>query len=529
MSEFLKHEPCPKCGSKDNLARYADGSAYCFGCSFVEKADGETSNNLIPKNLYQISDYENLVARKISLETCRKYGYGVIEKQGKRYQVATYRNEQGTPVAQKLRDAHKNFAWVGDAKAVQLYGQHLFTKGKMLTLCEGEIDTLTCSQIFGNKWACVGIPNGAQHAKKAVAANLDFCNSFEAIHICFDMDEPGRKAAVEVAELFEPGKAKIVNLPMKDANEMLVDGKVHELISAIYDAKPYRPDGIVSGTDTWDIITKKEIVDKADYPWPKLNTYLHGIRKGELITITAGSGIGKSLFCKELAFSLLNQDRRVGYIALEESIKRTVLGLISIQLNKPIHLEQTEVPEDELKKAWDTVINNDRLHLYNHFGSTSDNNLLNRVRYIAKSLHVDYVVLDHLSMVVSGIAEGDERRLIDNIMTKLRTLVEETGIGLILVSHLKRLEGNRSHEDGVETSLSHLRGSAAIGQLSDLVIGLERNQQSEGKDSTVVRILKNRYSGQTGKATVLQYQKDSGRLLEINDVSQEFEEVEVTF
>lgn len=39
MSHFVGHEPCPKCGSKDNLGRYADGGAFCFGCGYVEGRD----------------------------------------------------------------------------------------------------------------------------------------------------------------------------------------------------------------------------------------------------------------------------------------------------------------------------------------------------------------------------------------------------------------------------------------------------------------------------------------------------------
>tara|TARA_B100000767_G_scaffold127438_1_gene121352 strand:- start:618 stop:995 length:378 start_codon:yes stop_codon:yes gene_type:complete len=109
------------------------------------------------------------------------------------------------------------------------------------------------------------------------------------------------------------------------------------------------------------------------------------------------------------------------------------------------------------------------------------------------------------------MADGDERRLIDNTMTKLRALVEETGISLVIVSHLKRIEGS-SHEEGKATSLSHLRGSAAIAQLSDMVIGLERNQQSDNKDLTTVRVLKNRYSGETGEAATLKYEPITGRL-----------------
>ena len=50
---------------------------------------------------------------------------------------------------------------------------------------------------------------------------------------------------------------------------------------------------------------------------------------------------------------------------------------------------------------------------------------------------------------------------------------------MILVSHLKRVGMGKSHEDGGQISLSHLRGSQAIAQLSDIVIGLERDQQAK--------------------------------------------------
>jgi twinkle protein len=123
-------------------------------------------------------------------------------------------------------------------------------------------------------------------------------------------------------------------------------------------------------------------------------------------------------------------------------------------------------------------------------------------------------VLDHLSIVVSGMGDGDERRMIDNTMTKLRALVEETKLGLILVSHLKRPEG-KGHEEGANTSLAQLRGSAGIAQLSDMVIGLERNQQDfENKHRTCLRVLKNRFSGDTGIACNLIYNSHTGLMSE---------------
>jgi twinkle protein len=97
-------------------------------------------------------------------------------------------------------------------------------------------------------------------------------------------------------------------------------------------------------------------------------------------------------------------------------------------------------------------------------------------------------------------------------MTKLRTLVEETGISLTIVSHLKRIEGNRGHEDGVAVSLGHLRGSQAIAQLSDQVLALSRSTTSDTKDLTTLSVLKNRYSGETGDAATLKYDPVTGRL-----------------
>ena len=90
-----------------------------------------------------------------------------------------------------------------------------------------------------------------------------------------------------------------------------------------------------------------------------------------------------------------------------------------------------------------------------------------------------WIIVDHLHMLVSASDESNERMLIDRIMTQLRKIAEQTGAGLILVSHLKRLDGNRGHENGVEVSLSHLRGSGGIAHISDCVIALERNQQSD--------------------------------------------------
>lgn len=518
-STLLRHEPCPSCGSRDNLGRYSDGHGFCFGCGYHEKGTGEPTKVIGKKpvdvslEFYTDAEIKALAARQISEETCRRYNYRLGVYQGNKVHIAPYFRD-GSVVACKIRDKDKNFKIVGDGHKLPLFGQHLFTSSKMLVVTEGEIDCLSVSQALGNKWPVVSVPNGASGAKRSIQQNLDYFGGFETVVFMFDMDEPGQKAAGECAALLSPGQAKIAHLPLKDANDMLIQGQLQALVQAVWQAKQYRPDGIVSASDLWQAVSVEEETTSLPYPFLALTDKTRGLRRGELVTITAGSGIGKSALVREVAYHLLSLDQTVGMIMLEENPRRTLLGMMGISLNKPLHISREGISEDDLHRAFDDVCGHGRLYLYDHFGSTDVENLADRIRYMAKSLGCDWIVLDHLSIVVSGLGDGDERRLIDNAMTMLRTLVEETGIGLILVSHLKRPEGNKGHEEGATTSLSQLRGSHAIAQLSDMVIGLERNQQSDTPNKTTIRVLKNRFTGDTGVAGELYYNRSTGRLSE---------------
>ena len=525
-SKFLRHEPCPECNSKDNLARYDDGHATCFGCGYQEQPPkGETLKPIAPMAppvtpLLDFVEPKALEKRGIDLDTCKLFGYGYSMHNGVKVQVATYRDRQGKEVAQHIRDADKRFRWLGDTSNIQLWGQHLWRQGiggsggAFVVVTEGEIDAMSVSQVQGNRYPVVSLPNGAQSAKKYLAANAAWLSQFQRIVLCFDSDEPGQKAAEDALTVLPLGKAAICRLPRKDANDMLLAGEGDLLRDLLWKATPSRPDGIVNASELWEELIKPGAVSVCQYPWPVLNAMTRGFRKGEMTTICAGSGVGKSSVCREIAHHFLRQGLRVGYIALEESTKRTIQGIVGIELNKPIHLDPTLATEEEMRVGFDRVFGTGRCFLYDHFGSMDPDHLINKIRYLADGEGADMVILDHLTIVISGLADLDERRAIDVTCTKLRQLVEQTGVGLILVSHLKRPEG-RGHEEGAQTSLSQLRGSHAIAQLSDLCIGAERNQQGDvaERNELQLRVLKNRFSGQTGPCDKLLYDQDTGRLV----------------
>lgn len=528
-SDFIRHEPCPECGSRDNLARYSDGHGFCHGCRYWEPGDmDESDSGTIASDRGKLAadvgrialqgDYASLPARKLKEETCRFWGYRVGEWNDKPAQLAYYFDpETRKPVGAKVRLADKSFSFTGDFKKAPLYGQWLWKAGgKMVVVCEGEIDAMSVSQLQQLKWPVVSVKNGAQGASKNLKENLEWLDSFETIVLMFDMDEVGQKAAKECAELFDGGKCKIASLPMKDANECLQAGKGEEVIKAMWNAQVYRPDGIVAGSSITRESLKQGQVKSYPTGLPLLDAMTGGLREGELTLLTAGSGIGKSTWARELAYHLLmTHGLTIGNVYLEESLDKTAKGYVAIHNNVPLGLLRRD-PEILTDEQWDTTLRDvihNGMYFYDHFGSLESDRLISKLKYLKRACGVRFVVLDHISIIISGNTSSSEgeRRDIDILMTKLRSLVEATGLGIIAIVHLKQPEG-RAHEEGGRVTLSHLRGSGALKQLSDNVYALERNQQGKKKDTSIVRVLKCREFGDTGQCDALLYNRETGRL-----------------
>jgi twinkle protein len=532
-SELVRSKlPCEACGSSDAKAEYSDGHTHCFSCG-EHRSEG-ASEGSVPA-AQDRRQAKGLVAgevptaglskRGLTAETCKRWSYeiGKTEK-GVPVQIANYRDLQtGQVIGQKLRSASKDFITTGDFKKAPLYGQWLWNNRQgginRIVITEGEIDAMSVSQMQGHKWPVVSIPNGASGARKALQKQLEWLDGFDEVVLMFDNDEVGREAAASCADLFEIGKCKIATLPLKDANDMLVAGRTDEVIKAIWNARTYRPDGIMTARDLRERVIKKRTtaVSSIPYPYQELNKLTKGARPGELVLLTAASGTGKSSFVREIAMHLHDQGERVGMIMLEEDPERTLEGLVSIRLNVPYeHIRDVE--QDAFLSAFDELFKEERLYINDHWGSSDIDEILSRIRFMAKGLGCRWVVLDHITIMLSGLEIADERKAIDVAVTRLRKLIQETGITIFLISHLSRPEGNKGHEEGLQISTKHLRGSHALVQLSDIAIALERNQQAEEESErnlTKLRVLKNRFNGKTGPAGFIGYSDQTGRIREV--------------
>jgi twinkle protein len=547
------HQPCPLCDSSDAVGINEDDSAKCFSCGgfmpdYFNSCKGKdmktntTSNQTSfkqPENINE-GNFSALTDRRISQATAQKYGVKVVHDLQGNVIKHMYPYFNGHEIsATKIRFVNnKDFIVNGSYNETGLFGQQLFKGGKYVTITEGECDAMAAYELLGSKWAVVSIKRGAQGAVKDIKESLEFFDDFENVIVAFDNDKAGKEAAVKVARLFKPNKARILTLPngWKDPNDMLRENKHKEFVEAWWASKVYTPSGVINVTEQRDKFHNREKKDSIPYPYEGLNKKLYGLRQGELVTLTGGTGLGKSSVTREIEHWLVKQTKdNVGIIALEEDWRRTIDGILSIEANARLYIDQVRerFSKEELDKMFDMLYdgeNRNRVWVHSHFGTNDIDDIFTKLRFMIIGCDCKWVVVDHLHMLVSAVHEGDERRAIDTIMTRLRSLVEETGAGIILVSHLRRIDGNKGHENGIEVSLSHLRGSNSIGQLSDCVIALERNQQADDPNearTTRLRVLKSRYTGDVGLACRVIYDAETGRLSELVDNELDFDDSQI--
>ena len=516
-STFLFHEPCPECSSSDAGSRYSDGHFFCFACQHYEHGDGEgpTHNHFGKKRMEGLltGEFKSLPKRGLTEDTCRKFGYQVgRDKNDTLVQIAPYYDEAGVMVAQKIRYANKEFKFIGEPKRATLFGSNLWNNGKKLVITEGEIDAMSVSQAQNNKWPVVSIPNGAHGAKKSLTKHLDYLNGFEEVILMFDQDEHGRKATIECAELFAPGKCKIASLPLKDANECLQAGREQDIIQAIWNAKPYRPDGLVSVADLMDELTKPIEIG---YPWwlQPLTDLTFGRRNGEIYGVGAGTGVGKTDFLtQQIAYDIATLGMKVGTIFLEQKPTETAKRIAGKIKGHRFHVPNSGWSTEELVDAMQYL--NGKLVMYDSFGETEWDVIRGHIRFMAVAEGIELIYLDHLTAMADT---ADEKGSLEQIMKEMAGLANELGIIITFVSHLTTPEG-KPHEEGGRVTIRHFKGSRAIGFWSYLMLGLERDQQADDvatRQTTVLRVLKDRYTGQaTGQTIYLGYDGETGMLFE---------------
>ena len=361
-------------------------------------------------------------------------------------------------------------------------------------------------------YPCISVKNGAQAAYKELRTQLEYLESFDNIVLCFDADKPGQEAARRCATLFTPGKVKIFkhDKGYKDANDYLVkdNGKLFQRLW--WNSEVYTPDGIVPSSTLKERILNRKSIASVPYPWETLNQKTYGIRRGEVVLLCARRGVGKTQLLREITYSILQHDKdaKVGTLYLEEQPEDSGMGLVSLQAELPMHLPDTQYTDEEFSNAFDKVLGDDRVYFYDSFGANDLKKLLGRLRYYAKGLGCNYLIVDHLGIISSDHSQGDERKRLDDAIVAIKKLSVELDVAIFCTIHLNR-EGQVRGSDGPEN-------------YANIAINIDREVAADDETvrrTTKLTVTKNRfYGGGTGPAGNLYGDPVTGRLEELEDV-----------
>jgi twinkle protein len=530
-SEFLRKEPCPECGSKDNLGRYSDGHAFCFGCEYYEPSDEELAERSVtktPKLEFTPLEGESrpIKSRKLHQETCQKFGYKFGSFDGQMVHIADIRDEKGRLKAQKVRFKNKDFIGLGDPGSY-LMGMHLFQGGRKIIITEGELDALSFSQVQGNKYPVVSVPTGSKGAHKVIAKNLDYLSNFDEILLSFDMDDPGQEAAEKCAKLLMHMDVKLIDLPLKDASDMLKAGREEDLAKAVWSAKKYQPAGLMKMRD---IVTAIRAPIEWGYDWfiKELTDLTYGRRLGEIYTLGAGTGVGKTdWFTQSMAFDVKVLREPVAAIYMEmapEELGKRIAGKVA---GRTFHIPDSGWNQMEMDEVLEDEEFLDMVNIWDSFGCTDFNEIEPAIIFLAAQ-GVKFFYIDHLTALATG-GDKNEKEELEDVMARLGSLAKRHKIIIHLISHLATPDGGPPHEEGGRVTIRQFKGSRAIGFWSYFMFGLERNQQASDpieRQTTVFRILKDRYTGQsTGSTIPLNYDEEAGLIHVAEDSPFEDQEV----
>lgn len=267
--------------------------------------------------------------------------------------------------------------------------------------------------------------------------------------------------------LYENAKPKILNTAdSKDLTEIVTDigNKCNALLDGMTPSNEYDYE-----TEVMEVLntTEQAVISSG---FKDLDQIIEGFRPGQLITVGAGTGVGKSAFAVNLALNITNQGYKVGLWSFEmdkeEVYQRIISNITEISRKDRLHAEERyNAVKKYFKEAKDNIqIFTDRIK---DLGSFYLHCRKEAIRENMKVIIIDYVQLIHLSGF-TGLNRVSE---IELITKTLKNMASELGITVIILSQLSREYQKRENKQPI---LSDLRDSGSIEQDSNLVIFLHR-------------------------------------------------------
>lgn len=489
----------------------------------------------------------------------------------------------------KDKEEAGHFTVVGVVRVTsKLFGQHICktNKNSKIYYVEGEgccvatrralIDSLKGTKFEGKiEPNVVSLNCGAGNASVSTAHNEDFLRSYKEIVCLMDNDEAtelerskgikkGKEATEDIAAFLLAQNFYVVEFPegIKDCREWAKKDAKGFAKSISWEIKKYSPEKILGTRD----VTVADLRKKKKKGVPlrhlkRLEKLTKSPIKGELWSLTSPSGAGKSTITRDIEFDIANylmyglkesdmggfrdsevkvcddgntrlsdfeEGEKLGVIRLEEGYDESLNSLYAMDLgiDPKVFVEDMDgcISEDQHLEVHEKWQSKDKVMILDHFGSLGIDTLISKLKQMM-AFGCRWFILDHYTMLVSGMRTSNDVKELDIIMTELAAFCQQYGVFILGVSHMKRknIDPPKDKDTGAQLPFFYpvrkedMRGSAALEQLSWVVILLEPEELPNRSRGRVRLVLaKNRRGKVLGIADTL-WQTENGRYVDASE------------
>lgn len=413
------------------------------------------------------------VHRYLSME--RKLSYAVIEAfmipQSNDEIIFNYWRDDEIVFRKTLKLERKNGKkemFVSANAEPCLFGwQTIPANARFVILCEGEMDAMS---FYHMGFPALSVPFGGGEGDKQkwIVYEYDRLNRFDEIFVCMDNDETGIAGAKKIIERLGSHRCRLVELPMKDANECLINGfGRNEIEYYLNEAKSFDPHELRFHSNfkngAYEIIspTSGKFLGYR-LGWDKCGEDII-FRPSGLSMWTGYNGHGKTLFLGQVILNMLAQGAKVCIASME---------LYPEEFCARMYMQATgqEKPTMDFIDKIDEWIDN-KLTLFNLVGTAKIERLLEVFLYARRKYGVDVFVVDSLTTL--NIAEDDYNGQ-KQLTEMLRDFKLEHNCHIHLVAHPRKPK-----DESIIPGKYDIRGGGAISDLADNCFAVWRNKAKE--------------------------------------------------
>lgn len=367
------------------------------------------------------------------------------------------RDEKGKKKVRVSPDAEPSlFGW-----------QALDVDAETVIICEGEIDAMTLHQ-YGFPALSVPFGGGGGDKQRWVEYEYPHLDRFREIFLCLDNDEEGIKGMEELVRRLGAHRCKVVEMPMKDANECLQAGFDRDIIqTALNASRAIDPSELKSASVYVDEVIEEFYPLSGSkpgegLPWSKTHQNVR-LRAAELSVWTGINGHGKSQMLGQVMLEVMKKGGRVCIASMEIKPRKLLFRMV----RQATILRDPSVPYIQHVHQW----LHDKLWLFDVVGSTKSDRILEVFKYARKRYGVSHFVID--SLMKCGIAEDDYRGQ-KAFIESLADFKNEFDCHVHLVAHARKGDD----EAGFVGKLD-VKGTGAITDLADNCFSAWRNKKKE--------------------------------------------------